>query len=95
MEKHARGWFCQLAGPDTDRDCPVHDFRVDWDGLLDGWLAVRQPAVRGGAHDVRIALLQPVFLSHDGKDLPGAHDHMPDLYHDPDFKHGYLFAAIG
>ena len=94
MEGYAAGRHWQLDRPVIDRRCAVCDVLVDGHGLLDGRLAVREPVVRSRTDDVRIAILQSVFLQNDGQNLPRANDHRPDIYNDSDFKHGDLSTVV-
>ena len=95
MEEYAGRGLCQLAWSYVYRGRPVPDLRRDGHRLLDGWLVIREPVVRGRADDVCSAVLQPLFLQYDGQNLPGPDDHGPDIYHDSDLKHGDLFTALG
>ena len=56
MAWHAAGWRGQLIRPAPDRRRAIRDLRRDRHGLLDRRLAVREPAVRCRAHDVRAAV---------------------------------------
>lgn len=94
MEKYAGGRFRQFAGTDAHRGRAVRDLCADRDRLLDGWLVIRKPVVRGSADDVRAALFQPLFFPHDGQDLSRAHDHGPGFHHDPYFKYGDLYTVV-
>ena len=86
MEEHAARWHCQFVWPVSDFDRAVFSVRLDRHGLLDGWVALRKSALCGSANHVHLALLQPLFLSHDRQDLAGADDRMFDLPHDPAFR---------
>lgn len=82
--------YVPFFGSDTDRGRAVRHPGGDRNGLLDGWLAVREPAVRCRSDDVRIAVFQPLFLPHDGKNLSGTDGYVPDIRHDPDYEHGHI-----
>ena len=94
MEEHAGWWVYQLTWSDADRSGSIPYLRDDRRCLLDRWLVVREFVVCGCTDDVCIAVLQPLLFQNDRQDIPGAHDHGPDIYHDPDFEHGDLPAVI-
>ena len=95
MEEHAGRRFCEFSRFNADRGGPVRDLCGNWNRLLDRWLAIRQPAFCRSADDVRIAVPEPVLLQYDGQNLSRPDGNGPDIYHDPDFQHGDLPAAVG
>jgi hypothetical protein len=84
----------RFAGADPDRHCAVHDVCNNGNGLLDRRLAVRQPVVRGCTHDVRAAVLQPLFLPDDREDLPWADGHLSYFRDGTDHEYGHLPAPL-
>jgi hypothetical protein len=94
MAQHAFRRRCKFAGADPDRHCAVHDVCNNGNGLLDRRLAVRQPVVRGCTHDVRAAVLQPLFLPDDREDLPWADGHLSYFRDGTDHEYGHLPAPL-
>ncbi len=94
MEESAAGRRGQFRRPAAHRRRPVPDDGDDRNGVLDRGLALREPALRGRADDVRAAVLQPVLLPVDGEGLPGTGDHLPHLRDDPAVEHRVLPAAV-